>query len=139
MKRPYFYLLLIPALLLASCGPAPCFEQAAEYTPALESYFDEWDDANTVANSTPRAALSQAVADLQAIKRNVDDLAHPECVDTVQLAAVSYMDKTIEGYLSFMAQDEDEVVSKKFEDAAYFLDRFVKELTKLKAGAIPYD
>lgn len=126
-------------LLLAACGPAPCNEQAAEYIPALEGYFDEWDDANTIANSTPRASLSAAIADLQAIKRNVDDLEYPECANTVQLAIVGYMDASIDGYLAFMSQAEGEVVSKHMSDAADLLGNFTREFAKLKAGEPPYD
>lgn len=129
-------------LLLASCsafGPAPCSEQAAEYIPALEGYFDDWDDTTSIANSTPRSALSAVIADLQSIKRAVDDLEHPECADPVHELAVAYMDKTITGFLSFLSQDDDSVVSQTFDDASLLLREFVAELAKLKAGTEPYD
>lgn len=143
MKR--FYVVLLP-LLLAACGslpmfgptptptPEPCEIQAAAYIPALENYFDDWDDAFTIANGTPRSQLSQAIADLQAIKRGVDDLEHPPCTEKVHQLFIDYMDKTIAGFLSFLSQDSDFVVNTLFEDASELLDSFITELAKLKAG-----
>lgn len=133
---------LLSLLLLAACsafGPAPCNEQAAEYIPALEAYFDDWDDTFAIANSTPRSALSAVIADMQEIKRDVDDLEPPPCAELVHQMGVNYMDKTIEGFLSFLSQDTDFVVNNLFSDASDLLDSFVAELAKLKAGTTPYD
>lgn len=140
MKR--IVLSLLPVLFLTACGlfgPAPCSEQAAEYIPALESYFDDWDDTTAIANSTPRASLSTVIADLQSIKRDVADLEHPACADHVHQLGVDYMDKTIDGFLSFLSQDEDKVVNQTFDEASTLLSEFVDELAKLKAGEAPYE
>jgi hypothetical protein len=117
----------------------PCYIQAKEFNEKLQSYFDDWDDANTVAGSTSRIALSPAVKELQTIRRGVADLVAPTCAVEVQNMVSDYMDKVIEGYLSFMADEGDSVVSQKMEEASTALDKFFTEYSKLKNGQPPYD
>lgn len=117
----------------------PCHVQAAEFTETLQTYFDDWDDANNVARSTSRVSLSPAISELQAIRREVAELAAPTCAVEVHNMFIDYMDKTIDSYLSFMANEGDSVLSQKFEDASTAFDKFTAEYRKLKNGEPPYD
>jgi hypothetical protein len=117
----------------------PCYIQAGEFITELEAYFDEWDDANAIANNTARVSLGPAVSELQEIRRNVSELSPPICAVKVHTTLINYMDKIIDGFLSFMADESDYKVSKLLSEANDLFDEFIEEFGKLKLGKPPYD
>lgn len=92
-------------LALTACGSKPCSEQAAEYLDQSQDMLERWDDANAIAGSTARMSLAGPLADLQEIRRDADDLEHPECANEVHDSMINFMDLTIDSYLSFMSDD----------------------------------
>jgi hypothetical protein len=117
----------------------PCYVQSSEFATKLQTYFDDWDDANSVAGSTSRIALSGPLMQLQTIRREVSDMVAPNCSAGVQLMMINYMDKVIDSYLAFMSQESDSVVTQKMQDANKLMNVFVVEFTKLKNGESPYN
>lgn len=112
----------------------PCTVQASALIADLEAVFDEWDDANKIAGSTSRIGLAGPVAELQKIRRSVTDMNPPECAREVETLLVNHMDKTIDGYLSFMADEPDATVSRHFDEASKLQDDFLWAFTLLKFG-----
>lgn len=84
-------------------------------TDLINGRASEWDDANTLANSTGRIALAGPVGQLQQIRRSTDALSVPWCAESSKRLLLKGMDHTINGYLCFM---RDEYVCDAFFTAA---------------------
>jgi len=99
--------------------------------------FEEWNDAEKLAQNTARRDLAGPIADLQEIKRRAGDLEHPDCAFGVHLAMQEYMDKTLDAYLAFMASKPDPEVSALFDEATVQMQQWVVEFTYLTIGIQP--
>jgi len=137
MVKTILKILLIP-LLLASCTmpftAQTCAEQAAPAMTAIQAAAREWDDANKVAGQTPRSNLSGQIAALQAVRRKVEDITVPDCAMAAKRALVESMDASINGYVDFLGQKSDSVVSASFKTANEKMDLFGQEVVKLSAA-----
>ncbi len=142
-KKSFIPILLLTVLILcigifgvsslfSSHKPISCAAQSQSYLNRLDPLLNAWDDANSVASSTARIALSGPVGDLQSIRRQVSDLAHPDCANTVHQYAIGYMDSVIKGYLSFMAKENESTTQSYFDLASNQLDKFTVALSTLK-------
>lgn len=80
-------------------------EQASELNRAIS----EWNDAATVASSTSRIALSQPVAKMQEIKRNLIGKKYQGCAEATRLLYVDAMNTNVDAYLEFMKGKEHEL------------------------------
>jgi hypothetical protein len=108
------------ALLLSACsipGFASCADQSTEFFGKVEPLARRWDDANKLAGQTPRMQLAIQISNLQAVRRDVQDLTPPECSKPVQTALASTMDATIQGYIDFLSQKSDSTVQASFAKA----------------------
>lgn len=113
-------------IMTPACTRAP-FE-------TLRDIAQRWDDTVVVASATPRVALSSQINQLQAIRRDVQNLALPACGREARTALVAYMDGVIEAFVAFLANergtrlDSAYVISKRetFERAIDALERQVK-------------
>jgi hypothetical protein len=109
--------ILLMGLLLAACGPTGCDIQSMDYRNGVNSLASEWDQTNKLANSTPRIQLATVISELQAERNKVSDLYAPDCAQNAQQLLLSYMDETIDGYLSFLADDPATTVQAHFTKA----------------------
>lgn len=136
---------LIMVALLAGCGGpsealAPttasttCAQQAAAFIAQIEPLQREWDDASTLANTTPRASLSGQIDKLQAIRRKTEDLQAPDCAAAAKQPLVTAMDATVRGYIAFLGQKPDSEVNPLFVLAKDQTDTFKQAIQALKAG-----
>lgn len=133
MKRLLIALVLLPLLVACSIpGLASCADQSEEFFNQIEPLARRWDDANKLANQTPRMQLAAQIANLQAIRRDVQDLKPPECSKPAQTALVGTMDATIQGYVDFLAQKPDSVVQVSFQKASSQMDAYIVALAKAK-------
>ncbi len=66
-----------------------------------------WGDARRVAGVTSRIALSAPVANMQSLRREVDSLIVPPCLDSGIEALKRSMDTTIDAYVTFMVEKGD--------------------------------
>lgn len=115
LKRGLLFVLCIVAFVLAGCGTAPCGRGHLEtFRDEYELLLEEWDDANTVASSTPRINLSPAIAELQRIRRDVANMEVPACdeAEAVQDATTDYMRARIDLYLAFAGDASDQEMGK---------------------------
>lgn len=99
------------------------------YLTRVQPILDRWDDANAVASSSSRIALSGPLAELQAIRRDAIELAVPTCANEAHKHLVAYMNATIEGYLAFARQD-DASVELYLDTAITLQDNFFAEIEK---------
>ncbi len=128
-------IIIIMIIFLSACAaakPQTCVEQSADFLSAIDKISAEWDDANVLANQTPKIALSPQVAQLQAIKREADALKPPDCASNIQAFLSEYMDNTINGYLKFMS-DSPAMEKLYFDTASTAFDNFTAEYQKVTA------
>jgi hypothetical protein len=123
---------------VAGLGATPtptCLEHSVSYGKQIKAIAQEWDDANTLASQTPRAALAQQIANLQAIRRKAQDLTPLDCTKAAHFALTNAMDETIQGYLAFLGQKPDDEVNRHFNNAKGFMTSYSTEILKLAAPA----
>ena len=127
MKR--FLLLVLSVCALAACStpqiagigatPTPtCESGLPAFAKTLDPLAREWDDANALANSTPRASLAVQIGNLQSVRRRVQDVSAPECGATLKQHLIGTMDATIAGYIAFLGQKPDTEVQGHFTTAS---------------------
>jgi len=127
MKR--FVLLLIFCVALTSCAGSKC--NLEEYNAAVEPLLEEWDDAVSIANQTPRVGLPNVIPELQGIRRrteDTEDLEIEECFEDAHSFLIKYMDYTIEAFIAFMGQEDDSVVTQKFSLAQTNFETYLIKL-----------
>lgn len=85
-------------------APSPCISEATH--AQLSDILARFDDAVTLADSTPRIQLAEVIAEMQAIRREAGSLEVSECLGAIYPTLVTSMDAIIEGFTAFMAQKD---------------------------------
>jgi len=83
----------------------------------MSTVAEEFDDAFAVANSTARMSLSGPISEMQNVKRNADDIVVPVCLENAKQLLVGGMQTSIDGFIAFLGQEPDDVVTSYFVDA----------------------
>ncbi len=92
-------------------------DDATRLKASVQPLMARFDDANKLANSTSRIALSGVISEMQATRRDFEALTVPDCAALAKTQMVDFMDKAIDAYLSFLAQDSDSIVQSKITAA----------------------
>lgn len=143
MKR---FIVLVSALIaLAACGvpglgaSATAVPSCEDGLPAFAKMLDplarEWDDANKVANSTPRAALAVQISNLQSVRRRVQDIPTPTCGESMKGHLVKAMDATINGYIAFLGQKPQTEVQQNFDTATSEMKAYQNAVLNISMNA----
>ncbi len=103
----FFILSIILVVYVSACSPNK------NYQEKVGEVMNKWDDAAKVADSTSRIALSAPVTRLQEIKREAESLMVPQKYKACHPHLLNYMNNLIEGYLSFM-RNEESIVEQFF-------------------------
>lgn len=114
----------------------PCSDAILAYSDDLSPILDKWDDAIKVAYSTSRSSLSPVIQDMQDIKREAEAVEPPACGGTARLLLLKSMEAYINGFIAFMGNESDSVVSDYFSEALTAIDDFYVEIaTRLKSSS----
>jgi len=138
--------ILVLAIIAVACGPSdeqiataiaetavaaatptlhPCDNSIVEDAFfGLEDILEEWDDAVALADSTPRGSLTQPVENLQRIRRETEAYEVPPCLEKAHEELVTGMSLAINAFLGFMADEPENLVTRRFEDAGISLGNF---------------
>ena len=134
---------ILISFLISSCGgtsapsgptqtPDPCSPtEVQKYIDAIDDVERRFDDAYTLANSTARGSLSPVIGELQAIRRDAEDLDVPSCAEKARDNLVIYMDAVIEGFLLFLSNESDEKVGSQFITANTYFKNYLNSLANL--------
>lgn len=95
-----------------------CVDLAEDYLDETDEIFDRWFDAIEIADSTPRMSLAGPVGELQAIRRETENLEYPNCAARVRRSLISMMDHTIEAFLLFMRDESESRINVEFTQAS---------------------
>lgn len=142
---------LLVVLVLAACGvgpsaeaptaaPAPviasmsCADEAAPFLAQIQPLAREWDDANRLASSTPRASLAPQIDKLQALRRKAEDLEAPDCAAGIKQPLVATMETTTQAFIAFLGQQAEDDVSALFAVATEQHGLFDAAMLQLKDG-----
>lgn len=92
---------------LEKAAAAKSNDALATSLKAIDDLMLRWVDTVKVADSTSRAALSGPLTQLQAIRRETQDLAVPPCLAAGRAELVKGMDLIIQAFLDFMGHTGD--------------------------------
>lgn len=109
--------------------PLACSDEELEgYQEAVRDVTRRFDDAVRVADSTARINLSDQVSELQAIRRDAEDVEYPECADEAHRWLVNYMNSTIDAFLAFQSEAPDLELEEAWYVADATYDRYQEAL-----------
>jgi hypothetical protein len=116
----------------ASLTPDPCSPGEIEAeVQKVQKHMREFDDASTLASSTPREQLSGSISDLQRIRREAEDEAVPACLTNLKTYQVQHMNSVIETLLAFMRGVDQQSLEPGITLAKQQHDQYLLELARL--------
>jgi hypothetical protein len=124
------FLLVITVLMFIGCNTT---QPIVDYLTASSDLLLEWGDTFDRAASTSRMALSPVIGELQRIRRDYEALVPPEECEKLHNNVVRSMDNSIDGFMAFMAEEDEDKVAAYFERANSALDLAGEELVTLRA------
>ena len=159
MKRASFLLLI---LLIVGCSPAtpeptqtpqptqtpvPTIEPTIE--PTINPYcnsediiafndsfsllWDKWIDQYKVAISTPQISLADQIVNLQAIKRDLDNIEPTKCTVKYYSLMTKFTGKIIDAFLAFLSNKSKSIYSGLVDEASALENELVTEMNRLAA------
>lgn len=119
-------------LLLPENTPDPCSEENIQKKIGeIKKLVSEFDDIKFVANLTQREQLTGPILELQRIRRQVEYLELPSCLNFLRSVAVQYMDSVILYLAYFMGGSSNELVNDEINNSQNFRITYEKEFASL--------
>ena len=148
MKNKLLFILgiIVIMLLSISCSsavssqkamPISCYQLTQDYRTQVEELAQDWDDINKLAGNTPRMQLAILISKMQDVRTEFNNLDVPDCANETQSLMLNYMDATIDGYMSFLADEDDYTVQKHFESASHYFNLWSLSFADLYKTPIP--
>ena len=91
----------------------------------------EFEDAALLASNTPFDQLNPTIANLQRIRRDVEDLRTPVCLTTLKQYQLAHMNTVINTMLGFLSGADSETLNQGIALARQQHDQYTLELAKL--------
>ncbi|GAB3298288.1 hypothetical protein [Pseudidiomarina andamanensis] len=98
--------LAIPFITIALVGCEKLIEPKDKGMTEIKKIEQRWLDGTQLAGATARVALSSQVANLQSIKRDLDEVVVGKCLEEAKANLGESMEMTIKGFLEFMGDRE---------------------------------
>lgn len=121
MKFIQITVLVFMVSILSACSKDKGVEQ-------LNSIESRWDDAISLASSTPRIQLANSVSALQDIKNELNTIEVSDCLAPAKGKFSKYMDNNIQVFLDFM-RDSDSSSAYKIKAEN---DQLIQEYFEIK-------
>jgi hypothetical protein len=115
------------------CSPG----DAREGLKAFQKHSHQWEDAWAIATSSPRIALSRPVAELQGLRRSLEEASVPVCLHPVVDLELKAESENIAGMLQFMDADFAILAESHFAKANAFRAESEEELLALRKEIEP--
>ncbi len=97
----------------------------------IEKFMGEFDDIRFVANLTQQEQLAGPILELQEVRRLVEYLELPSCLDTLKSSTIEYMDNVIIYLAYFMGGSARELVDDEINNSQNSRISYEKELARL--------
>ena len=112
--------------------PDPCsVENIGAEVEKIHKVMREFDDASSLASNTPSQQLSPAIAEMQRIRREAEDLKVPVCLETLKHLQLNHMETVIDTMLAFYAGSNPEIVNAGILKARQEYELYMVELANL--------
>lgn len=122
----------MPAEVSATNTPDPCGpENINAEVQRVHRFMREFDDASSLAASRPREQLADAIAGLQAIRRNAEDQPIPTCLSDLKRFQISHMNAVINTLVGFMGGADQQAVDQGIAQARGLHDQYTIELARV--------
>ena len=121
MSRYRILVLILWAMTLAGCDGL--LEPNDKGLIEIRLIEKRWTDGVELARSTAKIQLSPLVANLQAVKRDLDSLPVSKCLNLAKMAFGVHMSFTIDAFFLFM-RDDKYSAQDKLEKAKVFLESY---------------
>jgi hypothetical protein len=149
IKHLTFILVIATAFLLVACNgsqnstptpevptatltPDPCLPGNIEAeVQKVHSHMREFDDASMLAANEPREQLSDAIANLQRIRRESEDQPIPACLATLKTYQIAHMNTVINTLIAFMGGSDQDIVNQGINTARAQHDMYTMELARV--------
>ena len=106
-------------------------ENILEEVGKIEKFMGEFDDIKFVANLTQQEQLANPILELQKVRRQVEYLELPSCLDTLKSFTIEYMDNVIIYLAYFMGGSARELVNDEINNSQELRISYEKELASL--------
>ena len=129
---PVEYIVVTASAPAPTNTPDPCASANLEAEVLkVHKYMREFDDASALATSRPRTELSDAIANLQSIRREAEDQPTPSCLADLRTYQVSHMNTVINTLIAFMGGSDQQTIDQGIAQARDLHDKYVTELARL--------
>lgn len=140
--------LLIVAIIISACGPsesqkstqaaaAPCSVARVEKfdADAKKIVTTDWDAAYKLASQSPRMSLTVPISNMQAARKAASEIETPECLKVAAEHLLTAMDNSINGFLAFLGNKDDDTVNDYLNSAGEKMKSYINEVNRIKACA----
>lgn len=138
MKHAMLLLVLL-AVVLTACGPAmpePCDADRVKATHAqLTDILRRWLNVYKFARSSSWNALATPIQAMQDIKRDVEKVDVPKCLDKAKGYLIDHMSHTVDLFRAFMTQEADHLVKNHYKLACDAIAKYNDEIKLVTACA----
>ncbi len=126
------YIVVTATMLPVTNTPNPCAPENIETeVQKAHKYMREFDDASALAASRPKEQFSEAIAELQRIRRDAEDLPTPPCLANLKTYEISHMNAVINTLIAFMGGSDQQTVDQGIALARDLHDKYTVELARL--------
>jgi hypothetical protein len=91
----------------------------------------EFDDASILAANVTRDKVSDAIANLQRIRREAEDQAIPSCLAKLKTYQIAHMNTVIQTLIAFMSNGDQKSIDQGISVARQQHDQYTIELAKV--------
>jgi hypothetical protein len=120
----------VPPTVTATLDPCGS-GQIQDAVQKVHKHMREFDDASTLASSTPREQLSNSIANLQRIRREAEDEKVPPCLTNLQKYQVDHMNTVIGTLIAFIGGADKKALEPGIALAQQQHDQYTLEFARL--------
>jgi uncharacterized lipoprotein YajG len=97
----------------------------------VHKHMREFDDTSTVAANMPQEQISNAIIDLQRIRREAEDEPIPSCLVSLKTYQIAHMNSVINTLVAFMGGSDQKIVDQYLALARQQHDQYTLELARV--------
>src|SRR5215208_1744153 len=120
----------VPPTITSTLDPCSPGQVEAE-VQKVHRHMREFDDASTLASSTPREQLNDSIANLQRIRREAEDEPVPPCLTNLQKYQVDHMNSVISTLIAFIGGADKQALEPGIAQAKQQHDQYTLEFARL--------
>jgi len=114
--------------------PNPCAaDNIANTVKPVNDLMRQFDDASQLGSNVSRDQAPQVIVEMQRIRRNVEDLEIPPCLEILKQHELAHMNSVIDTMLGFISGADSNAINNSLVKARNEHDQYTLELARLLA------